>query len=94
MSDLIDRDTVLRVIDGMFPAETKSEYQKGIAAGLALAKLRIAATPAETERCPKTVTCEDCLHNYGSKHNPMCDFVDAHLWPDSFCSYGKEANDE
>lgn len=45
MKRLIDLDEALRGLDGMFPAETKSEYQQGIASGLALAKVRILSLP-------------------------------------------------
>lgn len=41
MKRLIDLDEALRGLDGMFPAEQKDEYQKGIAVGLALARVRL-----------------------------------------------------
>lgn len=41
MKRLIDLDEALRGLDGLFPAEQKDEYQKGIAAGLALARVRL-----------------------------------------------------
>lgn len=46
MKRLIDLDEALRGLDGMFPAEVKSEYQQGIASGLALAKVRIVSMPS------------------------------------------------
>lgn len=45
MKRLIDLDEALRGLDGMFPAEAKSEYQQGIASGLALAKVRLLSLP-------------------------------------------------
>lgn len=35
------------------------------------------------------VHCSECANNYSTPHNPMCDFMDAQLYPDSFCSKGK-----
>lgn len=35
------------------------------------------------------VYCSECANNYSTPHNPMCDYMDAHLYPNSFCSYGK-----
>ena len=43
------------------------------------------------------VYCSECANNYSTPHNPMCDYMDAHLYPNSFCSYGKrkgEGNDK
>ena len=45
MKRLIDLYEALRGLDGMFPAETKSEYQQGIASGLALARVRLLSLP-------------------------------------------------
>ena len=44
--DAISKEAALQGLDGLFPAEQKDEYQKGIAAGLALAKVRIASLPS------------------------------------------------
>lgn len=41
MKRLIDLDEALRGLDGMYPAKRNDEYQEGIAAGLALAKVRL-----------------------------------------------------
>lgn len=49
MKRLIDLDEALRGLDGMFPAEAKSEYQQGIATGLALAKVRLLSLPSTEE---------------------------------------------
>jgi len=46
MRDLIDKEAVLRGLDGMLPAKRDDEYQGGIAAGLALAKVRIVSMPS------------------------------------------------
>ena len=35
------------------------------------------------------VRCSECANNYSTPHNPMCDYMDATLYPDSFCSKGK-----
>lgn len=46
MKRLIDLYEALRGLDGMFPAETKSEYQHGIASGIALARVRLLSMPS------------------------------------------------
>lgn len=40
------------------------------------------------------VRCSECANNYNTPHNPMCDYMDAHLWPDSFCSKGKRKGED
>lgn len=45
MKRLIDLDEALRELDGILPAEAKSEYQHGIATGLALAKVWLLSLP-------------------------------------------------
>lgn len=40
------------------------------------------------------IRCKDCNKNYGSEHNPRCDYMDAYLWPDSFCSYAERKEGE
>lgn len=47
MSDLIDRQTVIEVIDAVFPVDPmKSEYAQGIACGAALAKTYVEQLPS------------------------------------------------
>ena len=40
------------------------------------------------------VYCSECANNYSTPHNPMCDYMNAHLWPDSFCSNGKRKGED
>ena len=35
------------------------------------------------------IMCKDCNRNYGTQERPSCDFMNALLKPDSFCSYGE-----
>lgn len=44
--DAISKEAALQGLDGLFPAEQKDEYQKGIAAGLALARARLLSMPS------------------------------------------------
>ncbi len=45
MKRLIDLDEALRGLDGMLPAKDDNEFRGGIAAGLALAKVRLLSLP-------------------------------------------------
>lgn len=40
------------------------------------------------------VHCSECANNYSTPHNPMCDYMNAHLWPDSFCSKGNRKGED
>lgn len=87
MRDLIYREDVLRGLDGMFPAEAKSEYQQGIASGLALAKVRIVSMPSVRQEWNNhTVAClladmfgDSCACNFNGIDEWLpekCDFAD------------------
>lgn len=45
MKRLIDLDEALRGLDGMLPAKDDNEFRGGIAAGIALAKVRLLSLP-------------------------------------------------
>lgn len=64
MRDLIYREDVLRGLDGMFPAETKSEYQQGIASGLALAKVRLLSMPSAGDMTEQELVAEAKRRGY------------------------------
>lgn len=64
MKRLIDLDEALRGLDGMFPAEAKSEYQQGIASGLALAKARIVSMPPVGNMTEQELIAEAKLRGY------------------------------
>ena len=40
------------------------------------------------------VYCSECANNYSTPHNPMCKYMYAHLYPNSFCSYGKRKGED
>ena len=55
---LIKADDSLKRINAMFPRRTESDYQKGIAVGMALAKVAINEQP--TVDAVEVVRCKDC----------------------------------
>ena len=60
MSDLIDRQAAIEVIDAVFPVDPmKSEYAQGIACGAALAKTYVEQLPSVQ---PEIIRCKDCKH--------------------------------
>lgn len=87
MRDLIYREDVLRGLDGMYPAKRNDEYQEGIAAGLALAKVRIVSMPSVRQEWNNhTVAClladmfgDSCACNFNGIDEWLpekCDFAD------------------
>lgn len=87
MRDLIYREDVLRGLDGMFPAEAKSEYQHGIATGLALARVRIVSMPSvepKSEWNNHTVACllADMFGDLGA-----CNFNGIDEWLPEKCDF-------
>lgn len=52
---------------------------------------RLLSLPADVQ---PVVRCSECENNHSTPHNPMCDYMYADLYPDSFCSYGKRKGDE
>ena len=77
MADYIDREEPLQ----------KAKFVHGRWDDLYVSKSEILAMPSVNVQ--PVVYCKDCVNNYGTEHSPMCDFMDAHLYPNSYCSYGE-----
>lgn len=61
MSDLIDRQAAIEVIDAILPVEPmKNEYTQGITCGAALAIEYVKQLPSAQ---PEIIRCKDCKHN-------------------------------
>lgn len=69
--------------------DSNGQYDEGTGAGRA--KEVIEGLPSAE---PEIIRCKDCKRNYSTVHNPMCDFMDAQLYPDSFCCYAERTTDE
>ena len=73
MSDLIERQAVIQVIDAVFPVDPmKSEYAQGIACGAALAKTYVEQLPSAQPEinewchdCKEYDTENDCCPRWG-----------------------------
>ena len=50
MTECIDRDKMIAEIDDCFPANPTSEFSKGVAVGLAMAKVAVNHTPTANVR--------------------------------------------
>ena len=50
MTEYIDREKVIAEIDGFFPVNPTSEFSKGVAVGVAMAKVAVNHTPAADVR--------------------------------------------
>lgn len=92
MSDLIERQAAIEVIDAVFPVDPmKSEYAQGIACGAALAKTYVEQLPSAQ---PEIIRCKDC------KKNPQWEWVGCPMTgkntrkPEDFCSYAERRSDE
>lgn len=92
---LIDADESLKRINDIFPRRTESDYQKGIAVGMAMAKVAIHEQP--TVDAVEVVRCKDCRHRIADE-----DFTRGHICllrrenggryceDDDYCSYAVE----
>ena len=79
MDDLISRQAAIDRIDAIVPRKTDSDYQKGIAVGMAMAKVAIIEQKSAQ---PELIRCKDC------KHRPTG--IDRHdlIFPDEVCPCG------
>ena len=85
MSDLIDRQAAIEVIDAVFPVDPmKSEYAQGIACGAALAKTYVEQLPsAQPERDTPIKPIETTDRAWGIPRRqavcPKCDYYLGHV---------------
>lgn len=87
-SDCISRETLLAHFEPWLKVAGYSEGEMNMLRAV-LYEVKI-FPPAQ----PELIRCKDCKCNYSTAHNPMCDFMDAQLYPDSFCSYAERRADE
>jgi len=83
MSDLIDRQQAIDVIDKIFPADPmRNDYTQGITCGAALATEYIKQLPSAQ---PGIIRCKDCRWHNG-EINQCNAQICASMYGDDFCS--------
>ena len=91
MKDYIEREAAIAEMDVAFPAAPSSEFSKGVAVGVAMAKLAVCHLPAADVR--PVVLCRDCKYSYDSVGGWCCSHgicVDCIVREDFFCADGEK----